>query len=146
MCSTFFGAVPILHQNLIKIFLFVKNESIPVYTNSEKLLESVIYEIPERLIKRILSLNVYARMWKSPLIFTFLCLQHSGKNRSFISPTTAGISKPRDVKVFTQKGYFRSWIPLDDLPRVLRKAFVDHWTYICQIQEDLPYYWNLLSH
>lgn len=62
MCSTFFGAVPILHQNLIKIFLFVKNESIPVYTNSEKLLESVIYEIPERLIKRILSLNVYARM------------------------------------------------------------------------------------
>ncbi|XP_077031973.1 uncharacterized protein LOC143693607 isoform X3 [Agelaius phoeniceus] len=47
------------------------------------------------------------------------------KTGSFISPTTTGISKQGDVKVCTQQGYLRSWIPLDDLPRVQRKAFVE---------------------
>lgn len=41
--ALFFCVVPILHQNLIKFFLlFVKNEYIPAYLHSEKLLESNI--------------------------------------------------------------------------------------------------------
>ncbi|KAL9869654.1 uncharacterized protein GJ701_006899 isoform 2-T2 [Geothlypis trichas] len=52
-------------------------------------------------------------------------LHETVKTGSFISPTTAGISKQGDVEVSTQKGYLRSWIPLDDLPKVQRKAFVE---------------------